>query len=157
MRSAVKSQKKAILKYLIEQKCNLDESNDNYSPAIFVAANANLVEMAEILLKNGADPTVLHKDQTVLLYATKTEQLEMFKLLLKHGAPVCSYEPGIPPLINALKAQNTEAVALLLQHGADPNCTQASKNNTVVRPLDIAIRNKSSSATTLLIICFHLP
>lgn len=152
MRSAVKSQKKAILKYLIEQKCNLDESNDNYSPAIFVAANANLVEMAEILLKNGADPTVLHKDQTVLLYATKTEQLEMFKLLLKHGAPVCSYEPGIPPLINALKAQNTEAVALLLQHGADPNCTQASKNNTVVRPLDIAIRNKSSSATTLLII-----
>ena len=152
IRTAVKYQKIEILQYLISQNCNLNESSENLSPALFVAANSNLTEFAEILLKSGADPTILHHDQTILSYATKYEQLPLFKLLLKYGAPISIYEPATPPLIAALKAQNLEAVSLLLQAGVDPNSFQNAKNNTVIKPIDIAIRNKSSAATTLLIL-----
>ena len=152
IRAAVKSQQIEILQYLINQNCDINEFSETLSPALFAAVNMNSPQLVEILLKNGADPTILHREQTVLSYATKYEQLEVFKLLLKYGAPVSTYEPSLPPLIAALKAQNLEAIALLLQNGADPNCYQNAKNNEILRPLDIAIRNKSSSATTLLIL-----
>lgn len=152
IRLSVKYQQMQILQYLIGKKFDINESNDQFSPALFVAVNANLIDFVTVLLENGADPSIHYRGQTILSYASKTEQLPIFKLLVKYGAPMSSRQITTSPLISALKAQNMEAVAILLFNGADPNCTQQAKNNQIIYPLDIALRNKSSTATVLLVL-----
>lgn len=152
IRYAVKSQQFGVLQFLINKHLDVNEYNDNYSPALFAAVNANLYEYVKLLLEKGADPSIHHRGQTILSYAAKIDQLPIFRLLLKYGAPISSSQKSTTPLISALKAQNMEAVSLLLFNGADPNCLQQAKNNQNIYPLDIALRNKSSTATILLVL-----
>ena len=54
--------------------------------AIFTAVENGYIEVAKILLENGADVDSKYNGYTCLLMAIKTDQKKMVKLLLSHGA-----------------------------------------------------------------------
>lgn len=153
VRYAVRSKQMDCLKYLIAKGYNLNESNSSTASALFASVTENLPEFAKVLLENGADASLLFKDQTLLSYAAKAVKPSFFKLLIQYGAPLSALPPAIPPLITALKKQQMNIVSTLLSLGADPDCYCLSKESkSLIYPLDIAFRIKSSAAMTLLLL-----
>lgn len=152
LRSAIKIQNFAIFKYLIDQKCDVNEMDELHSPPLFTAVKRNLLEYAEYLIQYGADITMIYKKQSILSYAARLKSSDIARLLIKHGTPICCLKPNIPPIVSALMLSNNELVSLLLSLGADPNSVYISNDGRTSVPLDIAIKNKCSSTTTLLVL-----
>lgn len=152
IRNAVRSHQMECLKYLISQNFDINESTSSTASALYAAVTENLPEYALVLLENGADPTLPFKDQALLSYAAKVVSADFFKKLIEFGAPISALPPAVPPLIAALKKSQMHIVSLLLQVGADPDAHWYSKDSKITTyPLDIAFKNKSSTAMTLLL------
>ena len=150
IRSAVRAHQYKILEYLIEQNFDVNETTETTASALYAAVMENLPDYGKLLLDNGADPTVTFKDQALLSYAAKNVSPAFFRMLIENGAPLCALQPAIPPLITALKKQQMNIVATLLSLGADPDASCQSRDSQTY-PLDVAFRNKSSSAMTMLL------
>ncbi|EAX87825.1 hypothetical protein TVAG_482500 [Trichomonas vaginalis G3] len=152
IRAAVRSHQFEIMKYLIEKGFNVNETTAMTASALYAAVTENLPEYGKELLDNGADPTVTFKDQALLSYAARNLSPQFFRMLIEKGAPISALPPALPPLITALKKQQMNIVAILLSLGADPDSYyQSHDNKAVLYPLDLAFRNKSSSAMTMLL------
>ena len=150
IRSAVRAHQYKILQYLIDQKFDVNETTESTASALYAAVMENLPEYGKLLLDNGADPTITFKSQALLSYAAKNVSPPFFKMLIENGAPISALPPAIPPLITALKKQQMNIVAILLSLGADPNGYCLSHESKSY-PLDVAFRNKSSAAMTMLL------
>ena len=150
IRSAVRAHQYKILQYLIDQNFDVNETTETTASALYAAVMENLPDYGKLLLDNGADPTVTFKDQALLSYAAKNVSPSFFKMLIENGAPISALQPAIPPLITALKKQQMNIVATLLSLGADPDASCQSRDSHTY-PLDVAFRNKSSSAMTMLL------
>lgn len=110
--------------------------------ALHVAVSSDNLQMAKLLIKNGADvnakpgrmevscnaflfsetDTFTIGSSTALQLAVLKENLEMAKLLLDHGAEVnmqAQQEGEFPPLHCAVIIQNPKMMKLLLANGAD--------------------------------------
>ncbi|MEZ4888493.1 MAG: ankyrin repeat domain-containing protein [Chitinophagales bacterium] len=85
-----------------------------------------MLEMVEILLKNGADPNIHHHYyDPPLVYASDFNSTQLLGLLLQYGAnPNTKDNTGVPILCKFIRQnvpQLEEKVALFLENGADPN------------------------------------
>ena len=91
----------------------------NYTP-LEAASRGGHVDVARLLLDNGADVNACDIYQTPLFRASSRGHLKFVQLLLEHGADLnirpFSY---LTPLHAALNAGSLEIVRLLLDHGAN--------------------------------------
>ncbi|MDH4240830.1 MAG: ankyrin repeat domain-containing protein [Phycisphaerae bacterium] len=128
------------VKSLIEQGTPVDHPCDfNRWTALHAAAHKGNVEIAEYLLKQGANVDVKDKDGYTPLHNTADSFLKGFPrkrteadrnriaaLLLKYGAHVnATINHGDTPLHRAAITNNVALVQLLLENGADPNIQQS--------------------------------
>lgn len=88
---------------------------------------ATLLQLAQLLIEYGADPSIATANGTTLLHEAATRNLTGFvEFLAKHKANFDLRDhQGNAPLNIAISARNVELVDQLLDHGADPDLTDA--------------------------------
>lgn len=95
--------------------------DDDYK--LFSAILNDEVEIAELLLKNNANPNARNKNwETPLMFAMKSKKidLDLVQLLLRAGAdPNVKDETSHSPLLKASLSDNYALVELLLRYGAN--------------------------------------
>ncbi len=100
------------------------DSRDDYGQTILMfAAAAGDLEMARLLLENGAPVNEQTDDGiTALVYAVVEGHVEVASLLLENGAPVNEQtDDGITVLMHAVVEGHVEMARLLLENGAPVN------------------------------------
>lgn len=112
----------AIVRLLLEAE---DSPNNDYAIALYsgplhYACQNGYLQLAELLLRYGADPNMEDADmQTPLHFAARNNQLDCAALLIKHGAIVDAPDiAGWTPLRGAILCQHENMAALLQKHGA---------------------------------------
>ncbi|MBR2611488.1 MAG: ankyrin repeat domain-containing protein [Clostridia bacterium] len=80
-----------IVEWLLAHKADITLTSDVGYTALHYAVQENRLEVAELLLKKGANPNARDKYGNTPLFRTNQNRLEMIKLLLVHGA-----DPTIP-------------------------------------------------------------
>jgi ankyrin repeat protein len=118
--------------------------------ALHAAAAGYRVKLAELLLKEGADPKAAanHRRSQPLHYAadgrpgsdswSPGKQVETIKTLLEAGAEVDAADAnGATPLHRAVRTRSAAAVRLLLDSGADPTV----KNKPGSTSFHLAVQN----------------
>jgi len=118
-----------------QPKIQLNAENQLGETALMMAAINNQLELAKLLIEQGAD--VNKPGWTPLHYAATRGHREMMRLLLDHDAYIDSEsQNGTTPLMMAAYSASPLAVKLLLEEGADP--TLANHGNATA--LDLAIK-----------------
>ena len=111
---------------------NFEDSS--HQRPISAAARRNYLEMVELLLKHGADPSLPEEGAPVgqaLWIAVYQKQPEMAKLLLEHSAnPNTAPESSGPAIMHARK--DPELRALLLQYGAREETNHRKELETLI-------------------------
>lgn len=140
----------SLVKLLIEQGTPVNKSCDfNRWTALHAATHKGYVEIAEFLIKHGADVNVKDKDGYTALHNTADSFLKGFPrkrtevdrnriaaLLLKHGANVnATTNHGETVLHGAALTNNVGLVQFLLKKGADSNIQQSQG----ITPLHFAL------------------
>ena len=116
-------------------KIDLNTLNDRGESALMLAALKGLRDLAEKMVKKGAD--VNKTGWTPLHYAASAGQTEVISLLLENHAYVDAESPnGSTPLMMASMYGTPAAVKLLLDEGADPSL----KNQQGLTAIDFAQR-----------------
>ncbi len=112
----------AIVRLLLEAG---DSPNNDYAIALYsgplhYACQNGYLQLAELLLRYGADPNMEDADMnTPLHFAARNNQLDCAALLIKHGAIVDAPDiAGWTPLRGAILSQHENMAALLQKHGA---------------------------------------
>lgn len=118
-------------------KTNVNSLNDKDESPLMLAALKGHQDLAEKLIKRGAD--VNKTGWTSLHYAASSGQLTLISLLLENSAYIDAESPnGTTPLMMAAMYGTPAAVKLLLQEGADPQL----KNQQGLTALQFAQRGK---------------
>ena len=112
----------AIIRLLLEAG---DSPNNDYAIALYsgplhYACQEGYLQLAELLLRYGADPDMEDADmQTPLHFAAKHNHPDCAELLLEFGAFVDAPDiAGWTPLRSAILRKHENMVALLQKHGA---------------------------------------
>lgn len=94
-----------------------------WSPSpLWMAVERERQDLAELLLKNGANINGLSQDnETVLFRATFSGTVGMMKFLLENGASVNTDQPPLTQAVRAFTQNPIEKTKLLLSYGADVN------------------------------------
>lgn len=126
-------------------KTNLNVLNSKGESALMMAALKDQQELAEKLIKKGAD--VNKTGWTPLHYAASNGHLAIISLLLENSAYIDAESPnGTTPLMMAAMYGTPAAVKLLLQEGADPQL----KNQQGLTALQFAQRgNRPDTAEAI--------
>jgi ankyrin repeat protein len=109
------------------------------STALHHAAHNRLTDLAEVLLRYGADPNAIGYDNnrgecTPLILASAEGSLETMQRLLEHGAdPNLVTRVGITAINTALDEKSPERGKLLVAHGANPGIHAAAKLGMIDR------------------------
>lgn len=105
---------------------NLRCTEDDWTP-LRTAVNLGYIEVAQRLLKKGADPNIKAEKSdsfTPLFNAVNDNSMELTELLLAHGADMNALDDGgWPPIGYAARDNALDTLELLLKKGADPNVT----------------------------------
>lgn len=118
----------AIIKNDISKMCQLiDKMNINsllphkQEIPLHLCVKYHRLEIAELLLRNGANVNVSNCQGTALHIACLNNDLDMTRLLLKFGANVNAYSTlsGQTPLLTASKFKHLEIVKILIKNGAN--------------------------------------
>lgn len=95
---------------LLTRKINVEAKNIFGIRPLYMAALKNNVNIAKILLDQGADPNATSKGSTALNMAAAQGNIEMLKLLLDRGATVASDNCTLlHAAAESIKAQELEA------------------------------------------------
>ena len=126
-------------------KTNVNTLNSKDESALMLAALKDHQELAEKLIKKGAD--VNKTGWAPLHYAATNGHLALISLLLENNAYIDAESPnGTTPLMMAAMYGTAAAVKLLLEEGADPQL----KNQQGLTALQFAQRgNRPDSAEAL--------
>ena len=126
-------------------KTNVNTLNSKDESALMLAALKDHQELAEKLIKKGAD--VNKTGWAPLHYAATNGHLALISLLLENNAYIDAESPnGTTPLMMAAMYGTPAAVKLLLEEGADPQL----KNQQGLTALQFAQRaNRPDSAEAL--------
>ena len=132
---AVRSGAPQTVAYLIKQPgIQVDATNTVDETALMLAANANDLALANLLIEAGA--SVNRPNWTPLHYAASKGHLAMMHLLIDNDAYIDAESPnGTTPLMMAAYYASPSAVKLMLEEGADPTL----KNQDGMTALDLAI------------------
>ena len=140
---AVRSGAPQTVAYLIKQPgIQVDATNTVDETALMLAANANDIALANLLIEAGA--SVNRPNWTPLHYAASKGHLAMMHLLIDNDAYIDAESPnGTTPLMMAAYYASPSAVKLMLEEGADPTL----KNQDGMTALDLALaKDKTLSA-----------
>ena len=140
---AVRSGAPQTVAYLLKQPgIQVDATNTADETALMLAANANDIALANLLIEAGA--SVNRPNWTPLHYAASKGHLAMMHLLIDNDAYIDAESPnGTTPLMMAAYYASPSAVKLMLEEGADPTL----KNQDGMTALDLAIaKDKMLSA-----------
>jgi ankyrin repeat protein len=132
---AVRSGAPKIVAYLLKQpSIQIDATNMADETALMLAANANDLASANLLIEAGA--SVNRPNWTPLHYAASKGHTAMMRLLIENDAYVDAESPnGTTPLMMAAYYASPNAVKLMLEEGADP----LLKNQDGQTALDMAL------------------
>src|SRR6266850_33535 len=102
------------------QDLNSRRFNDGSTPLHLVLREGH-VEVAQFLVKHGADATARDEDgRTPLHWASSRGDIELAQLLIQHGADATAEDnDGSTPLYRASEGGHIELAQFLIQHGAD--------------------------------------
>jgi ankyrin repeat protein len=132
---AVRSGAPKTVAYLLKQPgIQIDATNMADETALMLAANANDLASANLLIEAGA--SVNRPNWTPLHYAASKGHTAMMRLLIENDAYVDAESPnGTTPLMMAAYYSSPNAVKLMLEEGADP----LLKNQDGQTALDMAL------------------
>ena len=132
---AVRSGAPKTVAYLLKQpSIQIDATNMADETALMLAANANDLASANLLIEAGA--SVNRPNWTPLHYAASKGHTAMMRLLIENDAYVDAESPnGTTPLMMAAYYASPNAVKLMLEEGADP----LLKNHDGQTALDMAL------------------
>ena len=132
---AVRSGAPKTVAYLLKQpSIQIDATNMADETALMLAANANDLASAQLLIEAGA--SVNRPNWTPLHYAASKGHTAMMRLLIENDAYVDAESPnGTTPLMMAAYYASPNAVKLMLEEGADP----LLKNQDGQTALDMAL------------------
>jgi ankyrin repeat protein len=140
---AVRSNAPKTVAFLLKQPgIQLDAPNTADETALMLAANANDLSSANLLIEAGA--SVNRPNWTPLHYAASKDHVAMMRLLIDNDAYIDAESPnGTTPLMMAAYYASPKAVKLMLEEGADP----LLKNQDGMTALDMAVaKDKALSA-----------
>ena len=132
---AVRSGAPKTVAYLLKQpSIQIDATNMADETALMLAANANDLASANLLIEAGA--SVNRPNWTPLHYAASKGHTAMMRLLIENDAYIDAESPnGTTPLMMAAYYASPNAVKLMLEEGADP----LLKNQDGQTALDMAL------------------
>ena len=132
---AIRSGAPKTVAYLLKQPgIQIDATNMADETALMLAANANDLASANLLIEAGA--SVNRPKWTPLHYAASKGHTAMMRLLIENDAYVDAESPnGTTPLMMAAYYSSPNAVKLMLEEGADP----LLKNQDGQTALDMAL------------------
>jgi ankyrin repeat protein/tetratricopeptide (TPR) repeat protein len=155
---AVESGNAEIVKCMLEFNCKVNERDGDGCTALYVAIDEDEEEIAEMLLKSGADPNLgnmdIGEDNTLLAWTSSRRKFCYVDMLLKSGAnPNLPGKSGLYPLHMAARVGGNKCIEVLLKYGADPlkvdpsGCTPqmiAEKNERSIKAgcVDLLLRAK---------------
>ena len=126
-----------------------DFGDNTISNPLNISISFNRPDIAEILLKHGANPNVRdYNGRTSLVFAVVTSK-EMIEVFLEHGADpnITDNEGRTPLMLAAIDGGNVpEAAEILIVHGADVNI----QDNNGLSALMWAVTGKDRSADFLI-------
>ena len=140
---AVRSGAPKTVAFLLKQAgIQTDAANTADETALMLAANANDLASANLLIEAGA--SVNRPNWTPLHYAASKGHTEMMRLLIENDAYIDAESPnGTTPLMMAAYYATPKAVKLMLEEGADPTL----QNKDGQTALDMALsKDKKLSA-----------
>jgi ankyrin repeat protein len=140
---AVRSGAHKSVAFLLKQPgIQVDATNTADETALMLAANANDLVSANLLIEAGA--SVNRPNWTPLHYAASKGHTAMMRLLIDNDAYIDAESPnGTTPLMMAAYYASPMAVKLMLEEGADPNL----QNQDGQTALDMALsKDKPLSA-----------
>jgi ankyrin repeat protein len=140
---AVRSGAPKTVAFLLKQAgIQTDATNTADETALMLAANANDLASANLLIEAGA--SVNRPNWTPLHYAASKGHTEMMRLLIENDAYIDAESPnGTTPLMMAAYYATPKAVKLMLEEGADPTL----QNKDGQTALDMALsKDKKVSA-----------
>ncbi len=140
---AVRSGAPKTVAFLLKQAgIQTDATNTADETALMLAANANDLASANLLIEAGA--SVNRPNWTPLHYAASKGHTEMMRLLIENDAYIDAESPnGTTPLMMAAYYATPKAVKLMLEEGADPTLQNKDGQNA----LDMALsKDKKLSA-----------
>ena len=140
---AVRSGAPKTVAYLLKQPgIQIDATNMADETALMLAANANDLASANLLIELGA--SVNRPNWTPLHYASSKGHTAMMRLLIENDAYIDAESPnGTTPLMMAAYYASPNAVKLMLEEGADP----LLRNQDGQTALDMAlVKDKKLSA-----------
>jgi uncharacterized protein len=127
-------------------KIDLNALNDKGESALMLAALKGQLELAEKMVKKGAD--VNKTGWTPLHYAASAGQTAVINLLLENHSYIDAESPnGSTPLMMASMYGTPDSVKLLLNEGADPSL----KNQQGLTALDFARRANRDDTAQLIV------
>lgn len=126
---AVESKNYKTVESFINKKVNLEEKNNNDETALSIAVQNNDIQMAKLLVENGANVNIAKKDEwsrSYLAEALSNEFIDMAKLLIEYGADAndefwvqrFGYQDYLTPLIWACDKDDLELCKILIEAGA---------------------------------------
>jgi ankyrin repeat protein len=142
---AVEAGHERMVSCLLDLECDINARDGDGCTALYVALDEEEDEIAELLLRKGADPDVGNKDigedQTLLAWAASRRKINHVKLLLRHGTnPNLPGKSGMYPLHMAARIGAMNVIATLLSERADPTL----KDQSGCTPRMIAEKNKKA-------------
>jgi ankyrin repeat protein len=140
---AVRSGAPKSVAFLLKQPgIRVDATNTADETALMLAANANDLVSANLLIEAGA--SINRPNWTPLHYAASKGHTAMMRLLIENDAYIDAESPnGTTPLMMAAYYASPMAVKLMLEEGADPNL----QNQDGQTALDMALsKDKPLSA-----------
>lgn len=141
--SAVRTNNADAVKLLLKHQANINGTNlkietrpnqwSNLSTPLMVALDSNLLEMAKLLIDEGANIYAKNqKDDTALFVASAKGFYEIVKLLIEKGADADAKNlDGETPLMKASKEGRLSVVKLLIEHGVNPNAQDNLKKTAL--------------------------
>ena len=129
-----------LVKELIENKVNINDTNEDEETPLMVASQYGNFEISKLLIINGADVNLTDKyKQTPLHWASLKGHLHICELLISSGADV-NYvdEYERTPLHLAAENNHFLVCKLLIRSGADINHINIDNE----KPIDLAMDNK---------------
>ena len=140
----------AMVRSLIAQKVDLNVPGNDGTPALHWIVRADDVELAQALLKAGADPKQPNRYGVLpITLAATNGNAAMIRTLADAGADVTTPDPaGETPLMAAARVGSVDAVTTLIERGAPVDATDTAFKQTA---LMVAVRaNRPDVVRTLI-------
>jgi ankyrin repeat protein len=131
---AARKADKAAIRALLQKRADVNVPEPDGSTALHWAAYTNDFEIADLLIRAGANAKATNRyGVTPLALASTNGNAAIIEALVKAGAdPNLASAEGETPLMLAARAGIAPAVAALITHGANVNATEKWKGQTAL-------------------------